>query len=70
MFAVVIKPSADLQLGQGVSGKHPPQTWAGLVEGWRDLGVAYLGVNTMGAGFTSPDEHLEAIRRWKDETGL
>jgi probable F420-dependent oxidoreductase len=31
---------------------------------WRDLGVQYMAVNTMGAGL-APDQHVEALRRFK-----
>jgi probable F420-dependent oxidoreductase len=49
--------------------KHPRQTWAELVERWRKLGVTYVGVNTMGSGFNTPQKHIEAICRFKDEIG-
>jgi hypothetical protein len=32
---------------------------------WRELGATHLGVNTMGAGFTSVAEHLDAVRAFK-----
>ncbi len=50
--------------------KHPRDTWANLVEQWRDLGVTYIGVNTMGSGFESLQERLEAIKLFKQETGV
>jgi len=28
---------------------------------WRDAGASHLGINTMGAGFRSVDEHLSAL---------
>jgi hypothetical protein len=34
-------------------------------EGWRKLGATHISLNTMGAGFKSPEEHIEAIRRYK-----
>jgi len=37
--------------------------WVAHVQGWRDLGADYLGVNTMGAGLATPAEHIEALRR-------
>src|SRR5947209_3827724 len=40
--------------------------WVRQTEGWRDLGATHISINTMGAGFKSPGEHLEAIRRYKD----
>ena len=40
--------------------------WVRQTEGWRDLGATHISMNTMGAGFKSPDEHIEAIRRYKE----
>lgn len=33
---------------------------------WDNLGAAYVGVNTMKAGFTSLDEHINALREFKE----
>ena len=40
--------------------------WVRQTEGWRDLGATHISINTIGAGFKSPDEHIEAIRRYKE----
>ncbi len=40
--------------------------WIRQTEGWRELGATHISINTMGAGFKSPDEHIEAIRRYKE----
>lgn len=50
--------------------KHPRKTWTKLAEDWRKLGVTELGVNTMGSGFKNMQERLEAIRDFKEETGI
>src|SRR5256885_640563 len=39
--------------------------WVRQTEGWRKLGATHISLNTMGAGFKSPGEHIEAIRRYK-----
>jgi probable F420-dependent oxidoreductase len=39
--------------------------WAEALGAWRDLGATHVSVNTMGAGFTTPQEHIAAIRRFK-----
>ena len=31
------------------------------VEGWRAVGATHLGINTMGAGLTTVDDHLNAL---------
>jgi probable F420-dependent oxidoreductase len=38
--------------------------WIHQTEGWRDLGATHIAINTMDAGFSSPDEHIDAIRRY------
>lgn len=35
-------------------------------EEWRTLGATHISINTMGTGFTSPTQHIEAARRYKD----
>ena len=40
--------------------------WLRQTEGWRSLGATHISINTMGAGFKSPQEHIEAIRRYKE----
>lgn len=43
-----------------------PDTWAQLAEDWSGLGATHLSVNTMRAGFATPDAHIDAIRRFRD----
>jgi probable F420-dependent oxidoreductase len=50
--------------------KHPRETWANLVDAWRELPITYIGVNTMGSGFRYPQDHINAIRVFKEETSL
>jgi len=42
-----------------------PAEWVGRAAFWRDLGATHLSVNTMNAGFTSPQQHIDAVLRWK-----
>jgi alkanesulfonate monooxygenase SsuD/methylene tetrahydromethanopterin reductase-like flavin-dependent oxidoreductase (luciferase family) len=42
-----------------------PEDWAQTLDDWRDLGASHLTVNTMDTGTTSPRDHIEAIRRFK-----
>ncbi len=37
------------------------------LEGWRAAGATHVSLNTMGAGFTSPGEHLAAIRGFAEQ---
>ena len=34
--------------------------------GWRAAGATHISLNTMGAGFTTPGEHLAAIRSFAE----
>jgi probable F420-dependent oxidoreductase len=40
--------------------------WVRQTAGWRELGATHISINTMGAGFKSPGDHMEAIRRYKE----
>ena len=63
-------PSAiQLEGGIRLRGDNPDE-WRQQKETWQRLGAAYASVNTMGAGFKSLDEHVRALRRFKDEVGL
>ena len=42
---------------------------AAEVSAWRELGITHISVNTMGAGLSSPDGHIEAIRRFREAVG-
>jgi probable F420-dependent oxidoreductase len=52
-----------------IGGKNPDD-WAREVEGWRALGATHLAVNTMKAGLHSPQEHIDAIRRFAEAVGV
>jgi probable F420-dependent oxidoreductase len=43
----------------------PEGEWARRADEWRSLGATHLSVNTMGAGYTSPQQHIDAVLRWK-----
>ena len=40
--------------------------WVRQTEAWQKLGATHISINTMGAGLKSPDEHIHAIRRYKE----
>jgi alkanesulfonate monooxygenase SsuD/methylene tetrahydromethanopterin reductase-like flavin-dependent oxidoreductase (luciferase family) len=42
-------------------GDGRPETWMGILEGWRAEGATHASINTMGMGFTSPSEHIAAL---------
>ena len=39
-----------------------PDDWRATAEQWRDLGATHITLVTMGAGFSSPDEHVDRLR--------
>lgn len=46
-----------------------PEEWRGQVDAWQELGATHLSVSTMGGGYTSPGQHIDAIRRFKEAVG-
>jgi probable F420-dependent oxidoreductase len=42
------------------------ETWASLAAAWRSLGATHLSVDTIGAGLTSVDAHIEALEKIKE----
>ena len=43
-------------------GDGDPKRWIEQVQAWQAAGATHLDLNTMGAGFTSPQQHLNALR--------
>ena len=43
--------------------------WLEEAVAWRDLGATHISVNTMNAGLTTPEDHMGAIRRFKEVAG-
>ena len=43
-----------------------PEECSKDVRRWKELGATHISVNTMGAGLSSPDGHIDAIRRFKE----
>jgi len=47
-------------------GDGNPDTWSKAAAAWDEVGATHLSVNTMRAGLQGPDQHIDAIRRFKD----
>ncbi len=45
------------------------EEWARDIEAWREMGTTHVSVNTMGAGLSTPTDHIDAITRFKDVAG-
>ena len=42
------------------------EQWAAAVEGWRALDASHVSFNTMNAGLESPQQHIDALRAFKE----
>ncbi len=51
-------------------GTGSPETWQEALDGWKRAGATHASINTMGAGLTSPDEHIKAIRDFAAAAGI
>ena len=43
-----------------------PDEWGKAAEAWAEAGATHISVNTMRAGLNGPDQHIDAIRRFKE----
>jgi probable F420-dependent oxidoreductase len=43
-----------------------PDVWNEEIFAWKALGASHLSLNTMGAGFETPQQHLEAVKVFKE----
>ena len=59
-------PSRIGMEGRVAIAHHPPHQWAQEAAAWKAMGATHISVNTMRAGLSSPDEHIDAIRRFKE----
>lgn len=51
-------------------GEGKVEAWQALRADWAALGATHLSLNTMGAGFKTPDEHLAGARRFAEALEL
>ena len=56
--------------GQLSLGRVPEARWAAHAEAFRALGATHMTINTMGMGLTSPQQHIDALRRAADVLGV
>jgi probable F420-dependent oxidoreductase len=47
----------------------PESEWVDDVARWKAIGATHLSINTMGAGLTSPQDHITVIQRFKEAIG-
>ncbi|HXF64377.1 MAG TPA: LLM class F420-dependent oxidoreductase, partial [Caldilineaceae bacterium] len=47
-------------------GGGQPDQWRAALDEWLAVGATHFSLNTMGCGFTRPDQHLSALRRFAE----
>jgi probable F420-dependent oxidoreductase len=47
-----------------------PEGWIDFLNSWEKLGATHLTVNTMGCGYETTSDHIEALKRFADMVGL
>lgn len=47
--------------------QQPRSTWDDYLTGWQTLGATHVCLNTMKAGFSTVQQHIEALRQFKAE---
>jgi probable F420-dependent oxidoreductase len=52
--------------GRVLTADGGPDDWARTVEAYRQLGFTHLGFLTINAGFSGLEQHLEAMRRFRE----
>lgn len=55
--------------GRQSIGGVPRSNWRKEFNEWQQVGATQIAINTMGAGFKSLNEHLDAIQQFKEEVG-
>ncbi len=50
--------------------KGNPAVWQRLIEGWQSVGATHISLLTTDCGFTTPDEHIAALRKFAEAMGL
>ncbi len=52
--------------GRLPAAKSGPEEWKRGIEAFREMGMTGVELNTMGAGYRSLDEHLQALRQFRE----
>jgi probable F420-dependent oxidoreductase len=47
-----------------------PDQWNAQITAWKTLGATHLSINTMYEGFSTPQEHIKAIRTFKENIDI
>ena len=52
-----------------VYGEGNPDTWRSEIRQWQAMGATQFSINTLGRGFSTPSEHLNALRNFASAVG-
>jgi probable F420-dependent oxidoreductase len=44
-------------------GDGQPDSWLSAIEQWIEMGATHISFNTMGSGFNSPAQHIDAVQK-------
>jgi probable F420-dependent oxidoreductase len=59
--------SEDVGIEGRISMFNTPESeWGAALDGWRDIGATHVSFNTMNVQLASPQDHIDAIRRYYD----
>ncbi len=51
-------------------GSGDQDEWAKRVNDWIMAGASHVSFNTMGASFSKPDDHFQALQRFAESMGI
>ena len=46
-----------------------PEIWQAHADAWQSMGATHVSINTMRAGLNSPQDHIDAIQKFKEVIG-
>ena len=56
----------DLKIEGRIDLTGTPEDWKTELTAWQDLGADFVSIGTTRAPFSTPDEHIQAIKTFKD----
>jgi hypothetical protein len=63
-------PSALGLDGRLRTGDRRTEDWMDEAKAWKELGASHLSIENRQAGLKTAGEHIEAMRKFKEATGL
>ena len=65
-MCIRVSPATFVFEGWGSIREGSPYECGIGISAWKKLGATHISVNTMSSGLSSPDDHIKAIRRFKE----